>query len=468
MDPIRKKRIDGVRTQQRKRTSSTRSFGEDGGSKQSISTELSQKTIQQEKDLGAQGESFREPSVKKSQIDVPARKNIDGNTSQSSYVLKDKIMLIGLRVVIAIALLFFIIEQFPSTYIMLEPHLEYQEVDAVISAYKNPNQGQLGFDIIALTDDILVPVTAQGTRPIEEYAHGTITVYNDYSTQPQRLLPETVFESTGGLLFVSDDTEVIIPGRVGELAGSISISVTAIEPGESFNIDSTDFTIPEYREKKLNEKYNGIYAVSEQSFGGGYIGTESYITDEQVMVHRIESVEKLENILKHNILQEKTENYLIVSGSYKIILDEPKVTFDTDTTGTLKQSGTLFALLIGREQLSSYLRSKHLNIDDIDKVQILNTPSFDLQGRNMDNFDYLNTQRADIYIDEEVLLESVVDVDAFLVEIQGSAKKDLVNYFDSRGDIDYAQVNVRPLWKKTVSTYLENINLDIRAFVVRE
>src|SRR3990167_11473072 len=72
--------------------------------------------------------------------------------------------------------------------------------------------GTLLFTIETSTFEDSQVVPAQGVERVEDKASGTITVYNDYSTAPQKLVKNTRFQTPEGLVFRAP-AEVIIPGR---------------------------------------------------------------------------------------------------------------------------------------------------------------------------------------------------------------------------------------------------------------
>ena len=55
--------------------------------------------------------------------------------------------------------------------------------------------------VITLTKTGSVNVTASGTQDVETKATGTIIVFNDYSTAPQKLVANTRFQTSTGLIY---------------------------------------------------------------------------------------------------------------------------------------------------------------------------------------------------------------------------------------------------------------------------
>ena len=94
-------------------------------------------------------------------------------------------------------------------------------------------------------------VKATGTEQVSQSASGVITIYNDYSTAPQTLITNTRFEAPDGNIYRIHQG-VTVPGATASAGGALTpgtISVTAYadQPGASYNIGQTQFTIPGFK-----------------------------------------------------------------------------------------------------------------------------------------------------------------------------------------------------------------------------
>ena len=76
----------------------------------------------------------------------------------------------------------FIIGANNRTKVTIRPHIEYLDLNEQVTVYRYPQEDQLGFEVIAISDEVSIPVIASGERPVSRYAQGTVTIYNDYST----------------------------------------------------------------------------------------------------------------------------------------------------------------------------------------------------------------------------------------------------------------------------------------------
>jgi hypothetical protein len=119
-----------------------------------------------------------------------------------------------------------------------------------------------------LEDSEVVPT--QGTEHADVKASGNITVYNDYSTSPVKLIKNTRFATPDGLIFRTP-ADVVVPGRKGSKPGSITVTVVADQAGAQYNVGPVSkLTVPGLQ--STPSMYNNIYAQSAQAFAGGFSG----------------------------------------------------------------------------------------------------------------------------------------------------------------------------------------------------
>jgi len=108
---------------------------------------------------------------------------------------------------------------------------------------------------------------ATGEEEVGDKARGQITIYNSFSSESQPLVVSTKFVSQG--LTFRSLASVTVPGaRIedGEtLPGQAKVQVEAEVAGDSYNIGSANFAIPNLSADKQSD----IYGKSVSSFTGG-------------------------------------------------------------------------------------------------------------------------------------------------------------------------------------------------------
>jgi len=132
--------------------------------------------------------------------------------------------------------------------------------------------------VISLVKNDSLSLTATTTEDVEAKASGTIVIFNNYSTAPQKLVANTRFANSDGLIYRITQS-VVVPGKTTKgtvtTPGSVTASVTADQVGDKYNIDLSDFTIPGF---KGEPQYDGFFARSKTQMIGGFSGTRPVIS----------------------------------------------------------------------------------------------------------------------------------------------------------------------------------------------
>ncbi|MEK7628137.1 MAG: hypothetical protein AAB421_01825 [Patescibacteria group bacterium] len=163
-----------------------------------------------------------------------------------------------------------------GTTVIIEPrtHSVVLGEDVTITAYpadKVP-EGLLAFTQTTKEFTEERTVVAKGFSEVEEFANGIVTIYNESSATPLRLIKNTRFESPQGLIFRIKDS-VIVPGKKENSPGTITAHVYAEQPGDKYNIKPTDrFTLPGLKGGTPGV-FEKVYARSSIAFSGGFVGS---------------------------------------------------------------------------------------------------------------------------------------------------------------------------------------------------
>lgn len=356
--------------------------------------------------------------------------------------------------------LFFFFSKFEKTAIRLTPkNQEIREITSV-RTYLEPKYNQLGFDIISLSDTREKILEATESVSVSERASGTITVFNNYSTEPQRLSPETRFKSVSGKVFKLSKEGITIPGKTSDKPGSIETRVYAEKPGPEYNIDVTDFTIPGFSEAALTEKYDNMYGLSLKPFSGGFNGERSKVGDEQkgVAINDLET--ELKELLIKRLEVEKTDKVLLVNNSVQIVFKEPVVEDIEKNELRLIQDAQIFALLVEKKQLEKYLRNRYLSdvsdndvyFDDFKNI------IFNYTGEELD---FKNLKKIELEMNSAGSFIWNIDIQLVAESLRGLRKEDVPVILREFEEINSADIQIRPFWKKTISDTISHINFVI-------
>jgi len=147
-----------------------------------------------------------------------------------------------------------------------------------ISIWPTLNEFSVNADIILATEEIddaivmesfeyteeIIKEVETPSTDIGEKAVGVIRVFNKYSTSITLVKGTRFLSSTEPTKQFHTLKKISVPS-----GGSIEVSVIASEPGESYNIDPSTFSVPGLRDFSPAQLYYDVYGKSETSMTGG-------------------------------------------------------------------------------------------------------------------------------------------------------------------------------------------------------
>lgn len=446
-----KKMSDGIRpTKIRKKRNAYTSQKENTHSFSAV--EIQQEKPRIKKQKREQRQKISRPIQRKKAVQRKRKKT----THFSFFKEHRKIFLWSFFIALYLIVLFLIFNTLEKTDIQLIPKVVHIKETSKVVAYTDPSYGQLGVHIISLKNTLSTKVDAKEPQEFEEKAHGTITIFNNYSTEPQRLAPHTRFQSVSGKVFLLGDKGVEIPGKHNGKAGSVQASVYAEKAGPEYNIDVTDFSIPGFKEAGLDDKYQNIYALSLKKFSGGFRGTRLVVgeTQKKEAVKALEA--QLKDALSQKLLAEKTDRVLLVQDSIQLAYQKPIIDGDT-----IKETAQIFALLIEKKELEKFLKKKYVPkaLPQDVFIKDFNGITFYYKGTN--NLDFKNLEKVSLSFD--VNIDFVWNIDTELVRnaLVGLAKDDVPTVLREFEEIQKAKIHIFPFWQKHISDEKEHIFIEV-------
>jgi hypothetical protein len=370
-----------------------------------------------------------------------------------------------LMVLFLLVLVWWVLQLFEKTRVFVTPRIESPLVNVDVYASRTAGDDELGFSVIAVTERQEIEVIANGVERVEEKASGTIRIFNEYSSQPQRLVEETRFESVDGKIYkLGKGQGVVVPGRDGDIPGSIDVTVYAEKPGEAYNIDKTDFTIPGFKELGLDQKYRDMRAVSVEAFSGGRIADEPVVTQQQKREYQNILENDLEKRLRDKLEREKTDKFILVDNSYSIKVKEAVYTKGEGDKGTLTQEATIFALIVEKDDLGEYLAQNVIDLDEGNKAEITSFDKLSIEYVGTQPIRYEMIKRASLAIKSDIGVSFIWNIpEEELVQALASVhKRDVSPILDRFQSIEDASVHIRPFWKNRVSEDYDNVSIVIR------
>ena len=208
--------------------------------------------------------------------------------------------------------------------------------------------GDLPFEIVTAQKIATQSVQGSGTKSVKSSASGIFTIYNTQA-KSQKLIANTRFATSAGLIF-RIHTAVTVPSGTKASPGSIKTTAYADQPGASYNVGPTSFTIPGLAGTPQSDQ---VYARSTSSMIGGASGTVP------VVDAAIESTTKsaLQTALAPDLVASiKTQvppGYVLLPGASSTTYEE-LAPAPSSSTGMVdvKVQGTVTAIIFPNEALA--------------------------------------------------------------------------------------------------------------------
>src|SRR3989344_4531012 len=319
---------------------------------------------------------------------------------------------------------------------------------------RKTGEGNLFYSVVKLSREKGMTVPAGGEQQVSRKASGTIVVYNNASTEPQRLIENTRFESPSGKIY-RIQTAITIPGKTAA-PGSIEVTVYADQPGAEYNSGLTDFTVPGL---KGTPRYTTIYARSKTPMTGGLIGMEKSVSAEDLATSKTELEAALKDDLWEEAKAEVPGDFILFPSLSSFVFEEMPQTAGEGNNVTLNLRGHLYGVMFKKSDLSNFLSAKKIALTKEEMLDVTSyeslilsfagTPPADLLPENVINFKVSGSATV-LWRTDEVALRA---------DLAGRHKKDVATILKNYPTIASASATVRPFWKSSLPEEADKITV---------
>jgi len=345
---------------------------------------------------------------------------------------------------------------FSGATVTIEPRQKNIKVDIEAVA---KNSGELAYETIAVGGVKTVYLQATGESKVEKKASGTIIVYNNYSSAPQRLIKNTRFETPTGLVYRIDKS-IIVPGTRVEsgkiIPGSVETTVFADLPGPNYNIGLNDFTVPGF---KGTPRYEGFYARSKTTMAGGFIGNVPTAPEDKMNEAYASAEAELKQELTQKINAQKPDTFVWYPSALLFESVRQVPTAGTGSMIALSVNATSTAVVFSKSVLSNYIAEHSVTDYDkepvsIDKLgDLIFTPRFSAEANVGDPIPFSLTGDATIIWQfDSAQLKS---------DLAGKNKKDIFSIIANYRGVARVSAVIRPFWKSQFPDNPNKIKIDI-------
>jgi hypothetical protein len=219
----------------------------------------------------------------------------------------------------------------------------------------------LAYGIMTIIGNASTTVPATLGKNIQTKAAGSVTLYNAYSSQSQKLVAGTRLADDSGLIYRLTSTTVI-PGYTSSagniIPGSIAASIVADQPGTNYDISSSDplsdFKVVAY---KGTPKYAGFYARLTSNIIGGWNGARTTVAPNTLASTTADLSATLSASLRAKAVQSVPSGSITYPGAYAQSFTAPTVASVGSNSANIAITGTLYSLIFKISDLASMLAS---------------------------------------------------------------------------------------------------------------
>lgn len=344
----------------------------------------------------------------------------------------------------------------PRVDVKLSTKTESKSFDVEVKAESGlnstePENMKIPLQVVTVENEISGTFDSSGeSLASNQRAKGTVTIYNEFSQDPQTLIATTRFEDEKGRIFRLVKT-VIVPGmnKVDNriVPGAIEADVVADGPGEDYNIDPARFSIPGFKNSG-SEKYSKIYAKSFKSMMGGGNNDEKVkaVSSADISIAKTKLLSELTQIVKDESRKKAREiggeemiiledSILLSEASYTLSNSEGEIADKFSLTVKLKAMGLSF----NEKELQKVIENE---LPEVGENSKFNLSSLDLEyGKSDADF---KMETLVIRANAKAKIAPSIDLDNLKNGILGKNEDEFKLYLRTYPEIEKAEIDYWP------------------------
>ncbi len=374
----------------------------------------------------------------------------------SGFALSKKQLIIAGSAIGIVALGLLVANAFEQATLIVTPKTASIAVNGEFQGNKSASALEVPFEVVTLTDTENVVVRSNGEKQVEEKASGKIAIFNAQSTAPQKLIANTRFEDSDGLIFRIKDS-VTVPGKTTKGPGRVDVTVYADQIGNKYNIGLSDFTIPGF---KGDPRYKTFYGRSVTAMVGGFSGVQKMVSDEDKAKADSDMKAALSTRLLKSVQSKVPSGYVLFDKALRIDYKElPSENLDAGQV-RLTYQADLSAAVFKTSVLSSYLARQYLSPSEYagEAIEIKNMT--DLKVEPVDsNFKPLSGS-GKFSVSGTAQFVWVFDGVSIKQSLLGKNKDTFSSIIAGYKTIERADLRLSPFWKSNFPKTLEDITIE--------
>lgn len=388
------------------------------------------------------------------------RKKSDKNHQPPGRFDSDRAATFGLWFVgvIGVFFVFFLFSViFAETTVTVYPETADIEVDDTYVATNDGETDGVPYTVVSSDATVELAATSSGTEYREEAASGEIRIYNDYTSESIRLVPNTRFATEDGLIYRTREA-VTVPGQTSSGPGTVTATIYADEAGDDYNQSTASFSVPGFSGTAYEED---VYAETETAITGGIAGEVPVIASSTQAMLEEEASEQLRDQLVSSVTADMPDGFILYDDalffSTAIGTDDDA----TSTDSTLAVTGTMEAAVFDARQLSSFLATNYSSdVSSDSDVLISDLEDYEFSVVNKDDVELAQSGSFEFTLTGSSRIVWQFDERALVRDLRGLQKDRLNEVLVNYDSIQEAEVVTRPFWKRTLPEDAPDITIN--------
>ncbi|MBI5644974.1 hypothetical protein HY970_02640 [Candidatus Kaiserbacteria bacterium] len=361
--------------------------------------------------------------------------------------------------VVLVSILLLVALRSTSVTVIPRSHPILFDQSSQLIAYPSINAatGTLSYRVehFELVDTEAIP--SSGSVHAEERASVTLTIYNEYSVSPVRLVKTTRFETPGGLVFRAP-ADIIVPAKTAKSPGKVDVTVIADKPGAEYNVEATRFTLPGFKGKA---EYTKVYAQSASTATGGFSGERPGVAESDMNAALAKIRGRLEQKARESAAALNSDSAITFTDLTQISYLPTETSSEAGGGARIHEKASVLVPVFSASEFASAVARSVAADTDGASVRFLRGD--DLEAHLSSASSTLGSQPLQFTLTGHGLIVWNVDSGALAQALAGrdqGAFQTVVNGFAS---VQSARARIEPFWSSTFPTSASDIKITVNA-----
>ncbi|MEI6810684.1 MAG: hypothetical protein WCK60_01385 [Candidatus Nomurabacteria bacterium] len=355
-------------------------------------------------------------------------------------------------IVTGIGLLTFVFNSATVTYV---PKFKDVEVNKsfLFSRTASSTASVINYTIATTTISKTKTLPVSETKKVESKASGSIIVYNNFDTNPQKLIKNTRFESSTGKIYRINQS-ITVPGKKGNTPGSLQVTLYADSYGAEYNTPASDFSIPGF---KGSPRYTGFYGRSVGGIKGGASGNTSLVSQSDLNSAKDALAIELTQSLKDELSKVTKEGTIPMYNAITVSFADNENDVVTGVTSTYEVTATGYLMLASEDDLANKIASETMRDYDNQPVKLSYTNELVFTLKK-DALPY-STNSLDVLVGGKPRIILIANTDDIRLKFLGKSRSDASTIIQSMPSVAQIEMSFFPIWLSTIPTNKEHVSL---------